>query len=153
MLPTPAPAGPYATSLSAFDGTDPNGEWSLYVNDDADGGGGFFTNRFQLGIATVPRPNAPPVALRDLYEGREDRVLSRSAPGVLRNDSDADGGKLTAAIVRRPEHGRLDLNANGSFTYRPNRNFNGRDTFVYRARDGKGGTDRATVTIRVRKLA
>jgi hypothetical protein len=55
--PAPAPAGPYATSLSAFDLTDPNGEWRLFVNDDAAGGTGFFTNRFQLQITTMPRPD------------------------------------------------------------------------------------------------
>jgi len=56
-LPAPAPAGPYSTSLSSFDGTDPNGEWRLFVNDDAAGATGFFTTRFQLGISTVPRPD------------------------------------------------------------------------------------------------
>jgi subtilisin-like proprotein convertase family protein len=55
--PAPAPSGPYATSLSAFDLTDPNGEWRLFVNDDAAGATGFFTNRFQLRISTVPRPD------------------------------------------------------------------------------------------------
>jgi subtilisin-like proprotein convertase family protein len=50
--PAPAPAGPYSNSLSAFDFTNPNGEWRLFVNDDADGGTGFFTNRFQLQITT-----------------------------------------------------------------------------------------------------
>jgi subtilisin-like proprotein convertase family protein len=52
LWPAPAPAGPYATSLSAFDFTNPNGKWSLFVNDDEVGGTGFFTNRFQLGITT-----------------------------------------------------------------------------------------------------
>jgi subtilisin-like proprotein convertase family protein len=58
LWPAPAPAGPYSTSLSAFDFTNPNGEWSLFVNDDEVGGTGFFTNRFQLQIttdATAPR--------------------------------------------------------------------------------------------------
>ncbi|HZN90295.1 MAG TPA: Calx-beta domain-containing protein [Thermoleophilaceae bacterium] len=55
VLPAPAPAGPYGSALSDFDLTDPNGEWRLYVNDDAFGATGFFTNRFTLGIATRPK--------------------------------------------------------------------------------------------------
>jgi subtilisin-like proprotein convertase family protein len=56
-LPDPAPAGPYSTSLASFDGTDPNGEWRLFVNDDSSDRVGFFTNRFQLQITIIPRPD------------------------------------------------------------------------------------------------
>jgi subtilisin-like proprotein convertase family protein len=56
--PTPAPPGPYSTSLSAFDRTNPNGEWRLYVNDDSSGNTGFFTNRFTLAITTDTTPPA-----------------------------------------------------------------------------------------------
>ncbi len=52
--PAPAPPGPHATALSAFDGTDPNGEWRLFVQDDSSDRVGFFTNRFQLQIDTKP---------------------------------------------------------------------------------------------------
>lgn len=54
-LPMPAPAGPYATSLSEFDNTNPNGEWRLYAADDESDGRGFITDRFTLDIKTRPR--------------------------------------------------------------------------------------------------
>ena len=39
-LPAPAPSGPYGSNLSAFNGSNPNGLWWLYVYDEvADGGG------------------------------------------------------------------------------------------------------------------
>ena len=34
VFPAPAPAGPYANTFSVFDGTNPNGTWSLYAADD-----------------------------------------------------------------------------------------------------------------------
>jgi len=148
--PAPAPASPYATTLSAFDGTDPNGEWRLFVNDDAAGNTGFFTNRFQLQITTVARPNNPPVARDNSYRGKEDRTLRVPARGVLRNDTDADGDALRASVVSRPKKGKLVLKPNGAFTYKPRKNFNGTVRFVYRASDGHGDSDTARVSIRIK---
>src|SRR5439155_6720999 len=69
--------------------------------------------------------------------------------GVLANDADADGDALTAALVNPPANGALTLNADGSFTYTPNANFNGLDSFTYRANDGTDDSSPATVTITV----
>ncbi|HKP51283.1 MAG TPA: hypothetical protein VJ183_01380 [Chloroflexia bacterium] len=44
-FPAPAPAPPYSDHLSAFNGTAPNGTWSLYVVDDY----GIFTGRISGG--------------------------------------------------------------------------------------------------------
>ena len=70
-------------------------------------------------------------------------------PGVLDGDTDVDGDPLTAVLVAGPSHGTLTLNANGSFTYTPNANYNGTDSFTYRANDGSAHSNVATVTITV----
>ena len=57
IFPVPAPAGPYGTLLSAFDGTNPNGTWSLFVFDDQGSDVGRIANGWSLEIATaVPEP-------------------------------------------------------------------------------------------------
>ncbi len=68
---------------------------------------------------------------------------------VLSNDRDPNGNPITAALVTGPTKGTLTLNANGTFTYRPNAGFIGTDTFTYRASDGALQSNLATVTITV----
>jgi large repetitive protein len=72
-----------------------------------------------------------------------------AAAGVLGNDTDAESDALTAELVADAEHGDVTLAADGSFTYTPERDFNGTDTFRYRASDGGLQSDPATVTIAV----
>ena len=50
---SPAPAGPYATDLSVFNGTDPNGAWSLYILDDQPGAAGALFDGWKLEIAAT----------------------------------------------------------------------------------------------------
>jgi subtilisin-like proprotein convertase family protein len=59
-FPAPAPGGPYGTTMSVFDGTNPNGNWSLYVVDDLGGdmgdiGGGWCVD-IQTGPSVTPSP-------------------------------------------------------------------------------------------------
>ncbi len=72
-----------------------------------------------------------------------------AAPGVLANDTDPDGDPLTAMVVTGPAHGGLTLNPNGSFTYTPAANYNGPDSFTYKAGDGTAASNTATVAITV----
>src|SRR5262249_47969884 len=65
------------------------------------------------------------------------------------NDSDVDGDALGAILVNGPAHGALTLNADGSFTYTPNANYNGADTFTYKANDGSLDSNVATVTLAI----
>jgi len=52
-FPAPAPAGPYATTLSAFNGTTPNGVWTLYIVDDTDQNFGTIHTGWTLNLSTV----------------------------------------------------------------------------------------------------
>ncbi len=103
----------------------------------------------ELFLATQSPSNADPVADDDSYAVDEDHTLTVPAPGVLEGDEDPDGDALAADVATWPSHGRLTLNPNGSFTYTPDANFFGTDTFVYQVSDGQGGADLGTVTITV----
>jgi VCBS repeat-containing protein len=96
----------------------------------------------------VTAVNDLPVAGADAYSVNEDGVLNVDASlGVLTNDTDSDS-TLTAAIATQPSHGTVIFNSNGSFSYTPNANFFGTDTFTYMASDGTAQST-ATVTITV----
>jgi VCBS repeat-containing protein len=100
-------------------------------------------------ITVIPQPD-PPVGQDDTYSVAEDAVLNVNvANGVLANDSDPDGDALTAAVRDTTSNGTLVLNANGSFTYTPDRNFNGDDFFTYRISDGVNVSGDRTATITV----
>src|SRR5204863_4675580 len=81
----------------------------------------------------VSAVNDAPVAVNDSYGTTEDTAVTLPAPGVLGNDTDVDGNLLTAMVVTQPAHGTLTVNADGSFTYTPALNFNGGDSFTYKA--------------------
>ncbi len=101
---------------------------------------------------TVNAVNDTPEADDDSYATDEDTELSVAAPGVLAGDTDADDDTLTASLVTGPANGDLDLNADGSFSYTPDANFSGEDSFTYRASDGDEDSEIATVTITVRAV-
>jgi VCBS repeat-containing protein len=103
---------------------------------------------------TVVSVNDPPIAVNDAYTLDEDEVFTVPvANGVLKNDSDpVEQSPLTAVLVNGPQHGTLQLLPNGSFKYTPNANYNGVDSFTYRANDGSGNSELATVTLTIRPV-
>lgn len=108
--------------------------------------------RFDITEDDGPGPvpdNRKPVAKDDSATTRENRSVTVA---VLRNDRDPDGDKLDVKSFTKPKHGTVQRNGSGSNTllYRPDRNFDGRDTFSYTVSDGNGGTDTARVRITVR---
>jgi VCBS repeat-containing protein len=76
----------------------------------------------------------------------EDTAL---AMNLLAQATDIEGDPLTAAIVAGPLHGQISINADGSFTYTPELNFNGADSFTYKVNDGQLDSNIATVTLTI----
>jgi serine protease AprX len=100
-------------------------------------------------LLSVAAPNQAPAASNDAWSMSAGATLSVTAPGVLGNDSDADGDALTAELASGPASGSLALDGDGSFSYTPNAGFSGTDSFTYRAHDGALYSGSATVSITV----
>ena len=92
-----------------------------------------------------------PIALDDRYAVERNGILDVEAVlGLLRNDLDPDGGSLTVISASGLEHGSLGaFVTNGRFTYTPDADFVGEDSFVYNVRDEDGNVSQGTVTITV----
>lgn len=104
-----------------------------------------------VGINRSPdwqRLNVAPVASDDAYSVEEDQTLVTFV-SVLANDSDANRDMLQAVWAGGPEHGSLMPYQDGTFTYSPEANYFGVDSFIYFANDGKVDSNTALVTITV----
>ncbi|MER2491972.1 Ig-like domain-containing protein [Catenovulum sediminis] len=102
---------------------------------------------------TVNAINDTPVANGDTYSIDEDLVLN-AATSLLANDSDVDNDTLTVNTTPIVDvaSGSLTLSANGLFTYTPDANFSGVDSFSYQVLDGNGGSHQAAVVINVNPI-
>jgi Ca2+-binding RTX toxin-like protein len=93
--------------------------------------------------------NLAPTANPDSANAVKNNPLPVAAPGVLANDTDPDGNPLQAVLVMGPQHGQVDLHLDGSYTYTPDTDYVGTDSFTYRASDGTLTGDPATVQLTV----
>ncbi len=104
-FPAPAPAPSNATNLSAFQGINPNGVWSLYVVDDASGDIGSIAAGWSLNLlpAVVPSAGGP-------YTIAEGQTLTLDATGSVApvgaartpGTSTATGSSTTPPAPPRP---------------------------------------------------
>ena len=122
--------------------------FDYFVND---GKGG--TDRATVEII-VGSANDDPLAVDDSFTTFEDTSVTILPSDLLDNDSDPDGDtlQLVAVDANSPTNGTLQVNGDGSFTYTPNENFFGSDSFTYGITDGNGGTAQATVNIEVNSV-
>jgi VCBS repeat-containing protein len=142
------------------DGTfdyDPNGQFEalaagetaldIFTYTVSDGNSGTDTATVTIAITGLDE-NIPPVANDDSATTLEDTPVTIY---VDSNDTD-DNGNLdpsSATVVSGPANGMAMSNGDGTFTYTPNENFYGTDSFIYQICDTDGACDTATVTITV----
>lgn len=97
-------------------------------------------------VIVVLPVNDAPIAIDDIYLGEEDSFVDGN---VSPNDSDIDDTDLTYALDTAPANGSVVINADGSFTYVPNADFFGTDTFTYTVCDTSNVCDVGLVTITI----
>jgi VCBS repeat-containing protein len=99
---------------------------------------------------TVNHVNQAPTANADSFAVATNGTLDIPASqGVLANDTDPDNDSLTAVQVGDASSGTVFLATDGSFTYVPDSDFSGDDTFTYKVNDGNLDSSVVTVTITV----
>ncbi|MFW1927735.1 Ig-like domain-containing protein, partial [Acinetobacter ursingii] len=60
------------------------------------------------------------------------------------------GDSLSYTVSTNPSHGTVSIDpATGGYTYTPNANYNGSDSFEVTVADGKGGSTTVTVPVTV----
>lgn len=128
--------GKDASATATFTAKDPEGKSVKYV----------------LVVALVDLEN-PPVAVNDEYTVEEEGTLTVTGllKGVMGNDYDDDGDAFTMELLTETTHGTLTVDQKtGGFTYVPDADFYGEDTWTYRltdAKDSVGNVGTVTITV------
>ena len=117
---------------------DPGNRLILVSVDD----GSATTNAFVL--VQVQPVNDPPVAQDGNASGNEDTPFTGTLVAT-----DVDSAALTYALGTQAAHGTVVVNADGTFTYTPNADFNGADSFTFLANDGEADSSVATINLNV----
>jgi T1SS-143 domain-containing protein len=94
-------------------------------------------------VAITVQPFSPLTAADDNFDLSEDTVLNGD---VSLNDNTSSGGTLSFAVNSSTSFGSLVLDTDGSFSYTPDANYNGADSFTYIVSDPVSG-DSVTKTV------
>ena len=95
------------------------------------------------GLGGITDDDDSPVATPQSVSTAEDTAL-----GVTLGASDGDGDSLSYSIVTAPAHGVL-TGTGANRTYTPAANYNGPDSFTFKANDGVNDSNIATVSVTV----
>lgn len=131
---------------------DINGNWSYTPNPGfvgvdnftvqvSDGAGGTATSTITI---TVTRVNNPPT----VPDYSVFTTMNTPANGTVIGN-DIDGNTLTYTLLTNANNGTVVVNSNGDWTYQPNLNYVGLDSFTVLVDDGFGGTAVSTINVNI----
>ncbi|MBK8577063.1 MAG: tandem-95 repeat protein [Candidatus Accumulibacter sp.] len=100
-------------------------------------------------LLTVNPIDDLPVAVDDTFLTDEDSALTGQT--LAPTTPPGDGGN-TWALATGPSHGSVVVNADGSFTYTPDADYHGPDSFTYTLTDADGDVSTATALLTVNPI-
>ncbi|MBJ9986804.1 tandem-95 repeat protein, partial [Acinetobacter sp. S40] len=94
--------------------------------------------------------NKPPQVLESSKQQAISTTEDTPKTGKILNVTDPDGDSLVYTVTKKPTHGTVTFDpATGSYTYTPNANYHGSDSFEVTVSDGNGGTTTVTVPVTI----
>ena len=99
----------------------------------------------------IAHVNTGPTADNESYDILEDSPVTFSASDLLAGDEDTDGDTISLVSVAAgaPSNGSVSENEDGTYTYSPDDNFSGTDSFTYQVSDEFGAESTGTVNVNV----
>ncbi len=141
ILGAPAPAGPYTSALSVFNGQSPNGPWSLYIYDDGPGDFGALAGGWVLNLTTIV--NGTPPTISDISDRNIDEDGNTGPISFNVGDAETPAASLTLSGNSSNQGIVPDANlafggsgANRTLTVIPLANQNGPVTITVTVSDG-----------------
>ncbi|MCR9148239.1 MAG: cadherin-like domain-containing protein, partial [Rhodobacteraceae bacterium] len=138
-----------------------SGFYFLTIEDDsADRGGHQYSFDLTFDVAAPGAPpsdggdepatpaNIAPIANDNVLSTTAGQAVAASVDTLLSNDNDANSDKLAVAEAFDALNGRVAISGD-TVTFTPDRGFSGVASYQYRATDGRGGEDTATVSVLV----
>ena len=93
---------------------------------------------------TISATNSAPLCTADSSSGPEDADQTGTV-----TCSDGDDDEMTYTKVGNPTHGTATVDADGDWTYSPDANYHGSDSFTFRANDGSVNSTAVAMSITV----
>lgn len=112
-------------------------------------------SEFTKAIIKILEPGGNiPFAIQDNFAAFMNKTILVTSPGLLINDFDPNDQTITASNFISPANGTITaFNSDGSFSYKPNENFTGIDSFAYRIQNEENNlSEFVKVTINVVNL-